>query len=74
MLKQVFADYSQRKEIVANSDVEKYTKLRLNEQKKTKYKKLKILRTRLLSKLPSIAFKPAGKYTKPYTKLTTKQA
>lgn len=49
-------------------------KLRLNLKNKNKYKKLKVLRTRLLSKLPSIAFKPPGKYTKPYTKLNAKQA
>ena len=57
-----------------NDKLDVSNKLRLNLKNKTKYRKLKILRTRLLSKMPSIAFKPPGKYTKPYNKLNAKQA
>lgn len=45
----------------------------LKKSLKTKYNKLKALRTRVLSKSPTIIFKPLGKYTKAYTKLTPKQ-
>lgn len=47
--------------------------LHLNVNVKNKYKKLKKLKRALLSKLPTIAFKPANKYTKKYAKLTSKQ-
>lgn len=48
-------------------------KLILKKTLKTKYNKLKQLRISVLSKLPKIVFKPLGKYTKAYTKLTPKQ-
>lgn len=47
--------------------------LKLNEINKNKYLTLKNLKTRLLSKLPSVAFKPATKYQKAYSELTAKQ-
>ena len=47
--------------------------LKLDETNKLKYLNIKNLKTRLLSKLPSIAFKPATKYQKAYSELTAKQ-
>lgn len=55
-------------------DIKNPIKIVLKKTLKTKYNKLKELRTSVLSKLPSIAFKPIGKYTKAYTQLTPKQA
>lgn len=48
-------------------------KLKLNSKQKNKYKKLKALRIKLLSKVPHSALIPPGRYSKPNTNLTDKQ-
>lgn len=52
---------------------ERSTKLKLNFVQKKKYRRLKLLRTKLLSKLPKTVFRTPGRYTKPYANLTPKQ-
>ena len=54
----------------------KYVKqniLKLNCDTKEKYFKLKTLKLNLFSKIPTLAFQPANKYTKAYSELTPKQ-
>lgn len=47
--------------------------LKLNCDTKEKYVQLKTLKMKLFSKIPTLVFKPANKYTKAYSELTTKQ-